>query len=123
MPGNSILRLPELGDLQLGLQPLGYSFPDQVVAGDPEEVGHIFHDRQISQATIGIWESKAGTVSFDAYPFDELCILVEGNLALVGSDGAAETFRAGDVFLIRKGWAGLWIMHAPIKKYYVELKD
>lgn len=119
----SLERLPQLGNPRHGMQTIGYSFPDQVKSGDPREAAHVFFDRPINQATAGIWESQAGTVRFDSYPFDEFCVVVQGDLALVGDDGAEEAFRAGDAFLVRKGWAGLWVMHSAVRKYYVELKD
>lgn len=118
----SIQRLPSIGHKGLQLQPVGYSFPEWVIAGDPEEAAQVFWDRPIETATIGIWTSKAGTVRFAAYPFDELCIIVEGRLTLESIDGTRENFAAGDLFIVPKDWAGDWIMEEPLSKFYVELK-
>lgn len=118
----SIQRLPSLGHEGLQLQPIGYSFPDCVIAGDPEEAAQVFLDRSVGTATIGIWTSKAGTVRFAAYPFDELCIIVGGTVTLKGIDGTQEHFGAGDLFIVPKDWAGDWIMEEPLSKFYVELK-
>lgn len=116
-----IERLARQGHPVDGLTALGHSFPEAVASGDPHEAAHVFYDAKIEQATVGIWESGAGTVRFAAYPFDELCLLVEGELTLLGTDGV-ETFRAGDVFIVREKWAGDWIMHRPLRKFYAELK-
>lgn len=118
----SIQRLPSIGHEGLQLQPIGYSFPDCVIAGDPKEAAQIFWDRSIGTATIGIWTSNAGTVRFPAYPFYELCIIVEGAVTLKGIDGTQERFAAGDLFIVPKDWAGDWIMEEPLSKFYVELK-
>jgi uncharacterized cupin superfamily protein len=45
---------------------------------------------------------------------------VEGRLIL-RSDGEDEVFAEGDVFLVREGWRGDWIMEERLKKFYVEL--
>lgn len=118
----SIQRLPSIGDQGLQLQPIGYSFPDCVIDGKPEEAAQIFWDQPIGAATVGIWTSEAGTVRFAAYPFDELCIIVEGALTLKGIDGTQERFAPGDLFIVPKDWAGDWIMEKPLSKFYVELK-
>lgn len=117
-----IERLSPDGDLQGRMQEIGYSFPDAVVEGEPIEAGHVFYDRNIDHATIGIWESQAGVVKFDYYPFDELCVIVNGQLILEPVGGDVEQFGPGDVFIIKKGFNGLWKMPAPLKKFYAELK-
>lgn len=123
MSSEMILRMPPHGHPTRGMEQIGLSFPDAVVAGTPLERAHVFADLAIGTATIGIWESDPGAIRFDPYPFDELCILVEGELTLLPDDtGTAETFRAGDVFLIRGTFRGGWHMPRRLRKFYVELK-
>lgn len=115
-------RLSPDGHPSKGLEPIGLSFPDQVLEGDPQEAAHVFYDREIGQATIGIWESALGRIRFDPYPFDELCMIVSGEVTLAPDDGAPETFKPGDVFIVRGSFRGEWIMPVALRKYYVELK-
>lgn len=123
MASDMILRMAPHGHPTRGMEAIGLSFPDAILSGDPQEAAHVFTDLSLSQATLGVWESEAGVIRFDPYPFDELCIIVEGEVALVPEDtGAAETFRAGDVFLIRESFRGTWHMPRKVRKFYVELK-
>ncbi len=122
MSNAPFMRLHPHGHVTDGMKPVGLSFPDAVVAGDPQESAHVFYDQALKQATIGIWESEAGVVRFDPYPFDELCIVVEGEVALRDASGYQDAFRAGDLFIIRKTFRGLWTMPRRLRKFYVELK-
>lgn len=115
-------RLHVQGDIVQGMQAIGLSFPQAVQAGNPEEKAHIFYDRPIRQATVGVWESEAGTLRFDPYPFDELCIIVEGEVGLRDDSGHQDAFRAGDLFIIEKAFRGLWMMPRQLRKFFVELK-
>ncbi len=118
----SFHRLHQHGDIVKGMQDIGLSFPDLVLEGNPQEKAHIFYDRPLSQATIGIWESESGTLRFDPYPFDELCIIVEGEVSLVDESGQQDAFKAGDLFIIEKQFRGLWMMPRRLRKFFVELK-
>ena len=113
-------RLSPHGHPQQGLSAVGLSFPANVTSGDPQEFAHLFFEKATPAAKVGIWASDPGTVRFDSYPFDELCIIVEGRLIL-RSEGQEEVFSEGDVFLVREGWEGDWIMEERLKKFYVEL--
>lgn len=118
-----ILRMPRQGDPISGMEQIGLSFPDAVLSGNPQEAAHVFADLKVDQATIGVWESDAGVLRFDPYPFDELCILVDGEVTLVPNDTMRpESFRAGDLFIIRASFRGTWHMPRRLRKFYVELK-
>ncbi|MEE4210270.1 MAG: cupin domain-containing protein [Parvularcula sp.] len=119
---SSIQRLSALGSKPGGLDPIGLSFPDWVVSGNPQEAGEVYYDTPLASATVGIWHSDPGVVRFPSYPFDEVCMVVEGSVILRDADGGEERFGSGDVFIVPKGWAGDWIMQEPLRKFYVELK-
>lgn len=123
MKNTTFQRLHQSGDIVHGMKSVGLSFPDAVLSGDPQESAHIFYDRRVDQATVGIWESEAGTLRFDPYPFDELCVVVEGEVALEDETGHRDAFRAGDAFIIEKTFSGLWIMPRRLRKFFVELKS
>jgi hypothetical protein len=115
-------RLHPHGHILNGMASIGLSFPDAVVAGDPQEKAHVFYDQPLKQATVGVWESEPGVVRFDPYPFDEMCIIVEGEVALSDVSGATDAFRAGDIFIVRRTFRGHWTMPRRLRKFYVELK-
>ena len=120
---HGIERLSPEGHPVTGLAPIGVSFPDQVLEGDPQEAAHVFYDRALGHATIGIWESAPGRIRFDPYPFDELCMIVAGQVTLAPAEGSPRTFGSGDVFIVRATFRGDWIMPDRLKKFYVELKQ
>lgn len=116
-------RLSELGHPETGLQSIGMSFPELVIDGEPSESAHVFREFANRKVVLGIWESQSGALKFDAYPFDEICIVVEGSVTLEEDGGAADSFGPGDVFLIRKGFSGIWQMPGKLRKFYVELHE
>lgn len=47
-----------------------------------------------------------GELRFSNVTFDEVCVVLEGAVTLTPIDGEAETFRAGEVYVIPKGFDG-----------------
>jgi uncharacterized cupin superfamily protein len=68
---------------------------------------------------VAIWESGPGVLQTESYPNDEYVLVLEGDLAITNKSGRKETFKAGDSFVIPKGWAGTWDMKTKFKKQFV----
>jgi uncharacterized protein len=66
----------------------------------------------------GEWSADVGAwrVTYDEFEF---CHVLEGACELVGDDGNAQRFSAGDSFVIEAGFAGIWRVLAPMKKRFV----
>jgi uncharacterized protein len=47
----------------------------------------------------GVWASTVGSWRV-SYSEDELCVLLEGHVRLMGDDGTVQEFRKGDAFTI-----------------------
>jgi uncharacterized cupin superfamily protein len=45
--------------------------------------------------------------------------VIEGHLVTSDVGGKVHEFRAGDTFVIPKGWAGTWDMKSHFKKLFV----
>lgn len=76
-----------------------------------------------SEVTAGnktaFWESEAGVLKTDNYPIDEFVLVLEGHLVTTDANGTRREFRAGDTFVLPKGWAGTWDMKTHFKKILV----
>lgn len=67
--------------------------------------------------TAGVWACDAGTLEIQELAIDEACFLIEGEVVISDCLGNSEHFRAGEAFLLRKGFTGTWHMPVPIRKY------
>jgi uncharacterized cupin superfamily protein len=91
--------------------------PDRVVAGKPVTATRNFSTDATGKFFCGIWTSTKGKWAID-YREEELCYLIAGKCRLIDSKGKAETFKAGDAFVIPSGFKGFWETLEPLKKYY-----
>jgi uncharacterized cupin superfamily protein len=66
----------------------------------------------------GEWAADVGAwrVAYDEWEF---CHVLEGVCELTPDGGAAQTFRAGDSFVIEPGFAGVWRVIEPMRKRFV----
>ena len=69
--------------------------------------------------TAGVWSAEPFVEHIDAYPCDEICVLLEGTLILRTPDGEAQTFRAGNAFSIAHGTECTWDQPEAVRKVYV----
>ncbi|MFJ3778985.1 cupin domain-containing protein [Streptomyces sp. NPDC090075] len=67
----------------------------------------------------GGWEGGGGALRLDPYPYDEVCVMVSGRVALVDLDGGRREFCAGDVFFVPKGFRGTWETLEPSRKFFI----
>ena len=52
---------------------------------------------------------------------EEYCFIKEGELVITDEDGTVTTHKAGDSFVIPRGFNGVWDMKSKIVKDYVIL--
>ncbi|SOC46572.1 hypothetical protein SAMN05892877_12335 [Rhizobium subbaraonis] len=69
----------------------------------------------------GAWEGQPGTLKLDDYPYDEVCVMLTGEVALVDAKGGRRTFRAGQAFFVPKGFSGAWETIEPSTKVFIAL--
>lgn len=93
--------------------------PEKVVSGDPVFTTWNIEDRDGLYA--GIWQSTPGAwrVSYDEW---EYCHILEGHSVLKGADGSEKVLKAGDSFLIRPGFSGVWeVIETTVKDYVIKV--
>jgi uncharacterized cupin superfamily protein len=99
-----------------GVPEEGAPAPDRVVKGDPRFRTWNAEERDGLYA--GVWESTPGAwrVVYDEWEF---CHILSGVSVLTEDGGVPRTIRAGDAFVIRPGFTGVWEVVETTRKEYV----
>ena len=90
---------------------------DRVVSGSPT-----FRTWNVEEAEgglyAGIWEATPGAwrISYDEWEF---CHILAGVSVITEDDGEARTVKAGDSFVLRPGFKGIWEVLETTRKEYV----
>lgn len=72
---------------------------------------------------VGMWEAGASKTYLEDYPFTEYVLMISGHLVVTNDDGSVMEFRAGDTFVMPKGFSGLWDIRERMKKQMVQIGD
>ena len=90
---------------------------DRLIAGHPrQQVWNAFSDPE-GRFHVGRWASTPGMWRVK-YTERELCHLLTGAIRLTDDSGVQRSYRAGDTFLIDKGFSGTWEVVEPCSKIY-----
>jgi hypothetical protein len=89
---------------------------DRLISGNPKFTTWNVENRD--GLYCGIWESTPGKwrIQYDEW---EYCRIVKGISILTEDGGSAQTYRTGDSFIIRPGFAGTWEVVETTRKDYV----
>ncbi|MDQ0509662.1 cupin domain-containing protein [Ancylobacter amanitiformis] len=91
---------------------------DRVVAGDPRHLTWNAETLPDGALFAGVWESSPGAWRVD-YEEWEFCTLTSG-VSILREDGEPPvTLKAGDSFVIRPGFKGVWEVVETTRKLYV----
>lgn len=71
--------------------------------------------------TVGYWTGEPGSVSFEAWPYVEVCSILSGRVAVEDEYGGRLEYGSGDVFMIPEGWTGTWLTLEPAQKLFVAI--
>jgi uncharacterized cupin superfamily protein len=66
----------------------------------------------------GTWTHAGGILRIEG-DYDEVCILLAGHVRLTADSGYTAEFKAGESFVIPKGFKGSWETVEPVRKHYV----
>jgi uncharacterized protein len=67
----------------------------------------------------GYWAGSAGSVAFNSWPYNELCVILKGRVRVEATQGEVHEFGAGESFLIPQGFSGVWHTLEPTEKIFV----
>ena len=96
---------------------LGGPPPDRLISGDPKFRTWSL-DEQPGGLCAGVWESTPGKwrVHYDEW---EYCRILSGVSIVTDEGGAGRRVCAGDSFVIRPGFKGVWEVLETTRKEYV----
>ena len=116
--------MPSVAVVDFSAEPLEISrrrlsdLPDRVVEGDPFHVTELRYESPDGALVVGTWTSTPG--KWRAFTDrDEFCIILFGCIRLVDEAGVAQSFGAGDAFLIPHGFRGFWEVIETTTKHFV----
>ena len=119
----NIIRFEPNGPADQPLVQIFDTTPDEVEAGTPIEMGHLYYESEDKSLVAGVWHCTAHTTKFGPYPVDEFMLVLEGSVNIVHQGGHEEIFRAGDAFIIPKGLPCSRKQTESMRKYYVIFED
>jgi hypothetical protein len=91
--------------------------PANVISGAPETSLQNYYTDKSGSFFSGVWESTPGKWPVN-YAEDEFCAILEGRVVLTDESGRAESFKAGDAFVIPAGFKGTWETVQKVRKFY-----
>ncbi len=95
--------------------------PDRVVRGDPVHTTLNIEDRgseDRGSLFAGLWQSTPGAWHVDYAEWEYIRIL-QGHSVLIDDSGQETHLRAGDSWIIRPGFKGVWDVRETTLKDYV----
>ena len=91
--------------------------PEKLLAGNPrQQIWNAFSDPE-GHFHVGRWASTEGMWRI-RYTERELCHILTGVVRLRDESGSQRIFRAGDTFMIDKGFSGTWEVIEACSKIY-----
>jgi uncharacterized cupin superfamily protein len=69
---------------------------------------HAMREIYVGEFAVDMYEASDGLVVLTDQPYDELVHVVHGECILTPQGGKPQHFKAGDVFIVPKGFSGSW---------------
>lgn len=97
--------------------------PERLVSGNPSFLTWALdssrEEAPDGKVRTGIWQATEGeTISIKGSTF-EFCHILEGHVEIVEDGHAPVAFRAGDSFIMKPGFTGIWRTIETVRKIYV----
>jgi uncharacterized cupin superfamily protein len=93
--------------------------PDRLIAGAPEFDTWVMDASKGDQVKTGVWRATPGeTRSIKGETF-EFCHILEGVVEITEDGKPPVTYRAGDSFVMKPGFIGIWKTIQTVRKFYV----
>ncbi|MFC3321482.1 cupin domain-containing protein [Mesorhizobium cantuariense] len=107
-------------DTNPAFPPLEYeATPELLVAGSPAFKTWAQDATEGDRVRTGVWEATPGeTRSIKGDTF-EFCHILSGVIEITPDAGETVTYRAGDSFVMKPGFTGVWKTIETVRKIYV----
>ncbi len=93
------------------------------IARSPYVGETIIHRNADATVQVGVWEADVSKVKLIDFPVTEFVLMLSGRLVVVNQDGTSNEFKAGDTFVVPKGFTGIWDIRERMKKQHVKIGD
>lgn len=113
---STMFPLLKLNDREAELEEY-YLDSEKLISGNPRQSVWNHYTDPTGKYFSGFWQSEVGKWRI-SYTEEETCYLLEGVSIVSDEDGNATTLRAGDSFVIPKGFVGTWEVVEPSRKLY-----
>ncbi len=107
-------------DINPSFEPRASSpMPERLIAGDPSFRTWALDEARNGTVHTGIWEATPGeTRSIKGETF-EFCHILEGLVEITPDGGEPLVYKAGDSFVMKPGFVGVWKTIETVRKIYV----
>ena len=120
---SSFFKVEPEGPLRIGLQEWETMDPKSLVSGNPIQRGHIYHEYPNIGYMTGVWDCTGFVEQMGPYQVDEFMLFLEGELFLDLPDGKTVHIKAGDAFIIPKGFICQWRQLGYVRKIFMIVDD
>lgn len=93
--------------------------PDRLISGDPSFKTWSQDTARDGMVKTGVWEATPGVTRSIKGELFEFCHILEGVVEITEDGGQPVTYRAGDSFVMKPGFTGLWNTLETVRKIYV----
>ncbi len=97
--------------------------PERLISGNPSFKTWAQDDSKEGKVLTGIWEATPGETHSIKGATYEFCHILSGLVEIEEAGGATQTFRAGDSFVMKPGFIGVWRTIETVRKIYVCVYD
>jgi uncharacterized protein len=93
--------------------------PERLISGAPEFDTWAMDEARGGKIKTGVWQATPGVTHSIKGEVFEFCHLLEGVIELTEQGKAPVTYRAGDSFVMKPGFVGIWKTIETVRKIYV----
>jgi uncharacterized protein len=96
---------------------------ERLISGNPSYKTWAQDASKGEKVLTGVWEATPGEQYSIKGTTYEFCHIISGLVEIEEKDGETKTYRAGDSFVMKPGFVGVWRTLETVRKIYVCVYD
>jgi uncharacterized protein len=97
--------------------------PERLISGHPSFKTWAQDASKGEKVLTGVWEATPGVTHFIKGTTLEFCHIISGVVEIEEKGGETKTYRAGDSFVMKPGFVGVWRTIETVRKIYVSVYE
>lgn len=97
--------------------------PERLISGNPSFKSWPQDSSKGDKVMTGVWEATPGETHSIKGTLFEFCHILSGVIEIEEKGGQTRTYRAGDSFVMKPGFVGVWRTIETVRKIYVCVYD